>query len=58
MIEGTYLGYTFGSIMKRQGFNVLADLATLKIPYQSTGVFVRRSFLNRHRKRLKRCFAR
>jgi ABC-type nitrate/sulfonate/bicarbonate transport system substrate-binding protein len=32
--------------MKRQGFNVLADLATLKIPYQSTGVFVRRGFLN------------
>jgi NitT/TauT family transport system substrate-binding protein len=45
-IEGTYLGYTFGSLMKRQGFNVLADLAALKIPYQSTGVFVRRSFLN------------
>ena len=46
VIEGTYLGYTFGSLMKRQGFNMLADLATLKIPYQSTGVFVRRSFLN------------
>jgi NitT/TauT family transport system substrate-binding protein len=45
LIEGTYLGYTFGSLMKRQGFNVLADLASLKIPYQSTGVFVRRSFL-------------
>ena len=45
VIEGSYFGYTLGSIMKRQGFNVLADLATLKIPYQSTGVFVRRSFL-------------
>ena len=45
LIEGTYLGYTFGALMKRQGFNVLADLASLKIPYQSTGVFVRRSFL-------------
>lgn len=45
LIEGTYLGYTFGSLMKRQGFNVLADLADLNIPYQSTGVFVRRSFL-------------
>ena len=45
LIEGTYLGYTFGSLMKRQGFHVLADLASLKIPYQSTGVFVRRSFL-------------
>jgi ABC-type nitrate/sulfonate/bicarbonate transport system substrate-binding protein len=46
IIEGSYFGYTLGSILKRQGFNVLADLATLKIPYQSTGVFVRRSFLN------------
>jgi NitT/TauT family transport system substrate-binding protein len=45
LIEGTYLGYTFGALMKRQGYNVLADLASLKIPYQSTGVFVRRSFL-------------
>lgn len=45
IIEGSYFGYTLGSILKRQGFNVLADLATLKIPYQSTGVFVRRSFL-------------
>ena len=46
IIEGSYFGYTLGSILKRQGFHVLADLATLKIPYQSTGVFVRRSFLN------------
>jgi NitT/TauT family transport system substrate-binding protein len=45
VIEGSYFGYTLGSILKRQGFNVLADLASLKIPYQSTGVFVRRSFL-------------
>jgi NitT/TauT family transport system substrate-binding protein len=45
LIEGTYLGYTFGSLLKRQGFHVLADLASLNIPYQSTGVFVRRSFL-------------
>jgi NitT/TauT family transport system substrate-binding protein len=45
LIEGTYLGYTFGSLMKRQGFHVLTDLASLNIPYQSTGVFVRRSFL-------------
>lgn len=45
VIEGSYFGYTLGSILKRQGFNVLADLANLKIPYQSTGVFVRRSFL-------------
>lgn len=46
VIDATYLGYTFGSILKKQGLNVLADLATLKIPYQSTGVMVRRSFLS------------
>src|SRR3990172_3767122 len=46
VIEGSYFGYTFGSVLRRQGFNILADLAKLKIPYQSTGVFVRRSFLN------------
>ncbi|HXG52262.1 MAG TPA: ABC transporter substrate-binding protein [candidate division Zixibacteria bacterium] len=45
-IDGSYFGYTFASILKRQGFNVLADLATLGIPYQSTGVLVRRSFVS------------
>jgi ABC-type nitrate/sulfonate/bicarbonate transport system substrate-binding protein len=45
-IEGSYFGYTFASILKHQGFRVLADLAKLTIPYQSTGMLVRRSFLN------------
>jgi ABC-type nitrate/sulfonate/bicarbonate transport system substrate-binding protein len=46
VIDGSYLSYTFASIMKKQGMSILADLATLKIPYQSTGVLARRSFLN------------
>jgi ABC-type nitrate/sulfonate/bicarbonate transport system substrate-binding protein len=46
IIDASYFGYTFASILQRQGFNVLADLANLKIPYQSTGILVRRSFLN------------
>jgi len=45
-IEGSYFGYTFASILKHQGFRVLADLAKLTIPYQSTGMLVRRSFLS------------
>jgi len=47
-IEGSYFGYTFASILKHQGFRVLADLAKLTIPYQSTGMLVRRSFLDSH----------
>jgi ABC-type nitrate/sulfonate/bicarbonate transport system substrate-binding protein len=46
IIDGSYFGYTFASILQRQGFSILADLANLKIPYQSTGILVRRSFLN------------
>ena len=46
VIDGSYFGYTFASILKQQGLRVLADLAQLTVPYQSTGVLVRRSFLN------------
>ena len=46
VIDATYLSYTFGSLLKKQGLNILSDLAKLKIPYQSTGVMVRRSFLS------------
>lgn len=45
VIDGSYLSYTFASIMKRQGYRILADLAELGIPYQSTGVLARRSFI-------------
>lgn len=45
-IDASYFGYTLGSILRRQGFRVLADVAKLGVPYQSTGVFVRRSFIN------------
>ena len=46
VIDASYLSYTFAALLKKQGLNVMSDLATLKIPYQSTGVMVRRSFLN------------
>ncbi len=46
VIDASYFGYTFGSILKHQGFTMLADVATLGVPYQSTGVLVRRGFLN------------
>src|SRR5436190_20449668 len=47
IIDGAYLGYTFGAQLERQGYRVLADLATLGIPYQGLGVMARRSLLDR-----------
>ena len=47
IIDGAYLGYTFGAQLERQGYRVLADLATLGIPYQGLGVMARRGLLDR-----------
>jgi NitT/TauT family transport system substrate-binding protein len=47
IIDGAYLGYTFGAQMERQGYRVLADLAKLGIPYQGLGVMARRSLIER-----------
>ena len=47
IIDGAYLGYTFGAQMERQGYRVLADLAKLGIPYQGLGVMARRGLLDR-----------
>lgn len=47
VIDGCYLGYTFGSNMERQGFRILADLAKLGVPYQGLGIMARRSFVDR-----------
>lgn len=47
IIDGAYLGYTFGAQMERQGYRVLADLARLGIPYQGLGVMTRRSLVDK-----------
>ena len=47
IIDGAYLGYTFGAQMEKQGFRVFADLATMGIPYQGLGIMARRAFLDR-----------
>jgi NitT/TauT family transport system substrate-binding protein len=47
MVDGGYLGYTFGTQLERQGFRILADLAKLGIPYQGLGVMARRSLIDR-----------
>jgi ABC-type nitrate/sulfonate/bicarbonate transport system substrate-binding protein len=48
VIDGAYLGYTFGAQMERQGYRVLADLAKLGVPYQGLGVMARRSLVDRN----------
>src|SRR5688572_29740601 len=45
-IAATHLGYTFSAPLKSRGFTNLADLAQLPIPFQSTGVMTKRSFIN------------
>ena len=47
IIDGAYLGYTYGAQMERQGYRVLADLAKLGVPYQGLGVMARRSLVDR-----------
>lgn len=45
-VAATHLGYTFAAPLKSQGFTNLGDLAQLPIPFQSTGIMTKRSFIN------------
>ena len=45
IIDGAYFNYTFASVLERQGFRVLADLAKLNIPYQNTALLAHRKYL-------------
>ena len=38
IIDGAYLGYTFGAQLERLGYRMLADLVKLGVPYQGLGV--------------------
>ncbi len=46
VIDGAYFNYTYASVLERQGFRVLADLAKLNIPYQNTAFLAQRRYLN------------
>lgn len=46
VIDGAYFNYTFASVLERQGFRVLADLAKLNIPYQNTALLAQRKYLS------------
>lgn len=48
VIDGSMVGYTHASILKRQGYPILADTAELNIPFQDSGLFTRKSFLAQH----------
>ena len=47
IVDGAYLGYTFGAQMERQGYRILADLATIGVPYQGLGVMAKRGLVDR-----------
>lgn len=46
-VDATYAGYAYATMLKKQGFRVLADLTKLGVPFQSTGILARRSYLSR-----------
>ena len=48
IIDGSMLGYTFATNLRRDGYPILADVADLNIPFQDSGLFTRKSFLNQH----------
>lgn len=47
IVDGAYLGYTFGAQMERQGYRILADLAKIGVPYQGLGVMAKRGLVDR-----------
>ena len=47
IIDGGYLGYSYGSQLERQGYRMLGDLMKMGIPYQGLGMIAKRSLLDR-----------
>jgi ABC-type nitrate/sulfonate/bicarbonate transport system substrate-binding protein len=47
IIDGAFLGHTFGKMLERQGYRILTDATRSEIPYQSTGILVRRSLIDK-----------
>jgi ABC-type nitrate/sulfonate/bicarbonate transport system substrate-binding protein len=47
-IDGAYLGYTFGTLLKEKGFRVMLDLAKAPILYQGLGLVARRPYLRQN----------
>jgi NitT/TauT family transport system substrate-binding protein len=47
IIDGAFLGHTFGKMLERQGYRILTDATRSEIPYQSTGILARRSLIDK-----------
>lgn len=47
IIDGAFLGHTFGKMLERQGYRILTDTTRSEIPYQSTGILARRSLIDK-----------
>ena len=47
IIDGAFLGHTFGKMLERQGYRILNDNPKTDIAYQSTGILARRSFIDK-----------
>ena len=47
VIDGGYLGYSYGAQLERQGYRMLGDLMKMGIPYQGLGVIAKRSLIDK-----------
>jgi NitT/TauT family transport system substrate-binding protein len=47
VIDGAFLGHTFGRMLGRQGYRILTDSAKTDIDYQSTGILARKSLIDK-----------
>jgi ABC-type nitrate/sulfonate/bicarbonate transport system substrate-binding protein len=45
-VDATYAGYAYATMLRKQGYHVLADLTKLGVPFQSTAILARRSYLS------------
>ncbi|MGZ8485463.1 MAG: ABC transporter substrate-binding protein [Candidatus Binatia bacterium] len=45
-VDATYAGYAYATMLKKQGFRVMADLTKLGVPFQSTAILARRGYLH------------
>jgi len=44
-VDATYAGYAYATMLRKQGFRVMADLTKLGVPFQSTAILARRGYL-------------
>src|SRR4029078_11484196 len=45
-VDANYAGYAYATMLKKHVYHVLADLTKLGVPFQSTAILARRSYLS------------